>query len=333
MLSEYFIWGRDRLYSSQKAPVALKNFIWWGIKVKKFISPAQSNTLQKSANHLFLYFQGSPFGLSIFEHFPRIIVSVLYTPPHTPVDSTSKPNTSFWTTLDAGVQHPNHCHRLVLVLGLGVRQVYIYCGQQSWQPFHVESGLSLPESAESMDSSKESGPMCHMIIFCNFCFLESARLQRNRWGSVQSSIVSPFWAPLGFRLFFVHLVINPKTPDYDIFIAQRLEIQCTHDFCHVTHFSAFCDTLSQLVTQWQTGLRSSFSFLLNIPSVAISIIKWLYIPLSYHLIPFIDYIIMLIYLCHVIIYTSHLLTKVETWVAFIHLFILYLLIATSHCAI
>ena len=59
------------------------------------------------------------------------------------VDSTSKlPNTSFWTTLDAGVrwnppdsaglQHPNHCRgldlglglgfRLVLGLGLGVRQ-------------------------------------------------------------------------------------------------------------------------------------------------------------------------------------------------------------------
>ena len=76
---------------------------------------------------------------------------------------------------------------LVLGLGLGVRQVYIYCGQRSWQLFHVESGLSPPESAESMDSSKESGPMCHMIIFCNFCFLESARLQRSRWGSVQSS--------------------------------------------------------------------------------------------------------------------------------------------------
>ena len=48
----------------------------------------------------------------------------------TPVDSTSKlPNTSFWTTLDAGVrwnppdsaglQHPNHCCRLDLGLGLG----------------------------------------------------------------------------------------------------------------------------------------------------------------------------------------------------------------------
>ena len=74
----------------------------------------------------------------------------------------------------------------MLGLGLGVRQVYIYCGQRSWQLFHVESGLSPPESVESMDSSKESGPMCHMIIFCNFCFLESARLWRSRWGSVQS---------------------------------------------------------------------------------------------------------------------------------------------------
>ena len=148
------------------------------------------------------------------------------------MNSTSKlPNTSFWTTLDAGVrwnppdsaglQYPNHCcgldlglglgFRLVLRLGLGVRQVYIYCGQRSWQLFHVESGLSLPESvesAESMDSSKESGPMCHMIIFCNFCFLESARLRRSRWGSVQSSLqleigVSAF-DPIAQAIFELH---------------------------------------------------------------------------------------------------------------------------------
>ena len=132
------------------------------------------------------------------------------------MDSTSKlPNTSFWTTLDAGVwwnppdsaglQHPNHCRglelelglgfRLVLGLGLGVRQVYIYCGQRSWQLFHVESGLSPPESVESMDSSKESGPMCHMIIFCNFGFLESARFRWSRWG---------VYSPLSF-LFYLSL--------------------------------------------------------------------------------------------------------------------------------
>ena len=104
---------------------------------------------------------------------PILKESQYFTLPHilqrTLVDSTSKlPNTSFWTTLDAGVrwnppdstglQHPNHCHRLVLGLGLGFRlvlglglgvsQVYIYCGQRSWQLFHVESGLSLPESAK-----------------------------------------------------------------------------------------------------------------------------------------------------------------------------------------
>ena len=118
-------------------------------------------------------------------------------------------NTSFWTTLDAGVrwsplnsirlQQLNHCHelglgfRLGLRLGIGIREVYIYCGWQSQQLFHVEFGLSLPESMESMDSSKESGPMCHMIIFCNFCFLESARLQRNRWGSVLFHPSEPPW--------------------------------------------------------------------------------------------------------------------------------------------
>ena len=132
-----------------------------------------------------------------------------FTLPHllrqTPVDSTSKlPNISFWTTLDARVrwsppdsarlQQLNHCcrlglgirleFRLGLGLGIGVRGVYIYCGWRSQQLFHVESRLSLPESVESMDSSK---PMCHMIIFCNFCFPESARLQQSRWGSVQSS--------------------------------------------------------------------------------------------------------------------------------------------------
>ena len=143
----------------------------------------------------------------------------------TPVDSTSKlPNTSFWTTLDAGVrwnppdsaglQHPNHCSGLGL--GLGVRQVYIYCGQRSWQLFHVKSGLSPPESAESaesMDSSKESGPMCHMIIFCNFCFLESARLQQSRWGSVQLlrfSFLVPFlspFVPLHFSIFSLNFLL------------------------------------------------------------------------------------------------------------------------------
>ena len=46
-----------------------------------------------------------------------------------------------------------------------------------------------------MDSSKESGPMCHMIIFCNFGFLESARFRWSRWG---------VYSPLSF-LFYLSL--------------------------------------------------------------------------------------------------------------------------------
>ena len=86
----------------------------------------------------------------VFFYLFHVLCIQYFTLPHilrwTLVDSTSKlPNTSFWTTLDAGVwwnpldstrlQHPNHCRglelglglgfRLVLGLGLGVMQVYI----------------------------------------------------------------------------------------------------------------------------------------------------------------------------------------------------------------
>ena len=109
-----------------------------------------------------------------------------FTLPHllcrTLVNLTSKlPNTSFWTTLDARVwwspldstrlQQLNHCCRLGL--GLGVRQVYIYCGWQSWQL----SELSPPGFHQTLPKKK----MSHYVTpsFSEFLSLpESARVHQ-----------------------------------------------------------------------------------------------------------------------------------------------------------